>query len=298
MLLVGPAGAASRLDPGSPGRFPAGETTLTLADATRGRTLVTEVWYPAVATARATRDAPPRRGRYPLVLVAHGNCGFRTNYEFLTRHLARRGFVVAAPEFPGFNKALCDAGGPTFGLTDGPPEDLAFLARVLRDRRGPAAAVARLVRGRRTGLVGHSLGGLAAINAARSSRDLTAVVALAPLVGAGTAAPFDGLKPPRSFLVVAGTADTTLRPPATAVPFFQALPAPAWLVTITGGTHSGFTDVAAGMSPVALLRQQALVARYATAFLEGVLANRRRMRRFLTPADAARQGADVSLVVR
>jgi hypothetical protein len=82
------------------------------------------------------------------------------------------------------------------------------------------------------------------------------------------------------------------------VPFFQALPAPAWLVTITGGTHSGFTDVAAGMSPVALLRQQALVARYATAFLEGVLANRRRMRRFLTPADAARQGADVSLVVR
>jgi predicted dienelactone hydrolase len=296
VLLAGQdAGAASRLDPGATGRFLVGDTTITLVDAARARTLVTEVWYPA---AIAARDAPSARGRFPLVLVAHGNCGFRTNYEFLTRHLASRGFVVAAPEFPGFNKALCDAGGPTFGHTDGPPDDLAFLARALRDPAGPAAAIARAVAGRKTGLVGHSLGGLAVINAAVAHRALGAVVVLAPLAAAGTAAPFHGLAPARNVLVVAGTADTTLPPAFTAVPFFAALPPPAWLVTIAGGTHGGFTDVAAGMPAAALARQQALTNRYATAFLEGVFARRRRMRRFLTPADAAGQGGDVTMAAR
>lgn len=295
LTAVATGGAASRLDPGAPGRFPVGDATLTLVDAARGRTLVTELWYPAAAPGR---DAARRRGRFPLVLVAHGHCGVRTNYEHLTRHLASRGFVVAAPDFPGFTKAVCDAGGPTSGLVDEPPEDLAFLARVLHDRAGPAAAVAAAVRGRRTGLVGHSLGGLATINAARAHRELAATVALAPAAGAATAAPFHGLTPPRAFLVVAGTADATVPPALFAVPFFRALPPPAWLVTITGGTHGGFTDVAGGTSPAALARQQALVRRYATAFLEGVLANRRRMRRFLTPADALAQGPDVAVDVR
>ena len=60
LIAALPAGAASRFDPSTPGRFPIGDTTLTLVDAARGRTLVTEIWYPAAATAR---DASPRAGR-------------------------------------------------------------------------------------------------------------------------------------------------------------------------------------------------------------------------------------------
>src|SRR5579871_3061246 len=99
--------------------YPVGVATLTPVDAARGRTLVTEVWYPGRAPGR---DAAPRAGRFPLVLVAHGNCGFRTNYEYLTVPLAALGFVVAAPDFPGFNKAVCDAGPESLGDVAHDPE--------------------------------------------------------------------------------------------------------------------------------------------------------------------------------
>src|SRR5262245_1732969 len=111
--------------------FPVGVATLALVDASRARTLVTEVWYPATD---AGRDAPIAGRRFPLLLVAHGHCGFRTNYEYLTTDLASRGYVVAAPDFPGFTKAVCDAGGPTTGLAVEPPVDLEFLDTMLRDR--------------------------------------------------------------------------------------------------------------------------------------------------------------------
>src|SRR5262245_53239715 len=116
LLMVG-AAFAGGYDPGATGRFAVGTTTLTLVDASRGRTFVTEVWYPATT---AGRDVTLRRGHFGLVLVAHGNCGSRTNYEYLTTHLASRGFVVGAPDFPGFNKAACDA-GPESGLALEPP---------------------------------------------------------------------------------------------------------------------------------------------------------------------------------
>src|SRR5262245_5613173 len=101
LVMLPAAVPATPLDPSADGPFDVGVTTLTLVDATRGRTLVTEVWYPARTVGR---DAVPRRGRYPLVLTAHGYCGFRTNYEYLTIALAARGFVVAAPDFPEFTK--------------------------------------------------------------------------------------------------------------------------------------------------------------------------------------------------
>lgn len=294
LALASTAGAAD-LDPSAAGPFAVGVTTLTFVDTSRGRTLVTEVWYPAEAPGR---DEPIRRGRYPLVLMAHGNCGFRTNYEYLTVALAARGFLVAAPDFPGFNKIDCDnhvAPGDIFGE---PPRDLSFLRAALHDRSGPARALAGSVGGRRAGLAGHSLGGLAVVNASLSDRDLRAVVALAPLAGTGQGEAFVGLRPRRAVLLVGGTADTTLPFDLTTAPFFAALPAPAFLVTVVAGTHSGFTDVDSRLTPEQLARQEALTRRYAVAFLERWVGRHRRQARFLTAADAAAQGTDVSLSAR
>ena len=121
-LLALPPSAWSRSpDPSATGPFAVGVTTRTFVDATRGRTLVTEVWYPADTPGR---DVPPRRPGHPLVLIAHGHCGFRTNYEYLTIPLASWGFVVAAPDFPAFNKTDCDNGVPLGDLANDPPRDL------------------------------------------------------------------------------------------------------------------------------------------------------------------------------
>ncbi len=295
LLIASGSAPAVSIDPGTPGPFLVAAATRTFVDAARGRTLVTEVWYPALD---ATREAAARHGRFPLVLMAHGNCGFRTNYEYLTTFLASHGFVVAAPDFPGFNKSVCDAGGPETGLLAEPPVDLVFLHGALRDPAGPAGLLAMHVRGRHAGLVGHSLGGLAVVNAAVASADFRAVVGLAPAAAAPQASTLAGLRPRRAVIALAGTADTTVPLAAFTLPFFQALAPPAFLVTITGGTHSGFTDEDSHLSPAALERQQALVRRYATAFLLRYLRGQRRAGAVLTAADAAAQGADVMLDTR
>jgi predicted dienelactone hydrolase len=293
VALAAGALAADR-DPSADGPFAVGVTTLTFIDASRSRTLVTEVWYPADA---AERDAPVRRGRYPLVLVAHGYCGFRTNYEYLTIPLASRGFLVAAPDFPGFNKTDCDnqVPGPLFGA---PGRDLSFLRTAFHDRSGPASGLVGSVRGQHAGLAGHSLGGAAVVSASLQDPHLRAVVALAPLAAAPQGQAFVARRPHRAVLVATGSADTTLDPTAFAEPFFAALPPPAFLVTVIGGTHSGLTDVDSQLTPGQLARQQSLTRRYAVAFLERYLGRHRRRARFLTPEDAAGQGADVELTAR
>jgi predicted dienelactone hydrolase len=295
LATLAASASAAHVDPSASGPLPVGVTTLTFVDASRGRTLVTEVWYPAAA---AGRDTPPRHGRYPLVLVAHGHCGFRTNYEYLTIPLASWGFLVAAPDFPGFNKADCDAGVPEGDIIGDPPRDLSFLRAAFHERSSPAGPLVLSVRGRRAGLAGHSLGGAAVVNASLQDPSLTAVVALAPLAGTAQGQAFDGLQPRRAVLVVGGSADTTLPFGATAVPFFEALSPPAFLVKIIGGTHSGFTDMDSRLTPEQLARQQELTRRYATAFLGRYLAHDGRFRRFLTAEDAALQGSDVELTAR
>src|SRR5262249_49693032 len=152
-----------------------------------------------------------------------------------------------------------------------------------------AGRFARGVRTRHVGLVGHSLGGLAVLNAAQADDRFTAVVALAPVTNASLATRFATLEPRRAVAVLGGTADTTLPMVAWAIPFFDALSAPAFLVTITGGTHSGFTDVDARLTADQLARQQAIVRRYATALLDRYLRGSRRAAHVLTGDDAAEQ---------
>jgi len=263
--LALPAGAAS--DPASPGSLAIGVTTVDVVDASRNRTLVTEVWYPARIPGR---DARMRGGRRPLVIVVHGHCGSRTNYTYLTTHLATRGYLVAAPDLPRF----C-ATRDGVDVAD-PPQDLVFLHALLHDRTGSLAAIARHVRGGPTGLVGHSLGGAAVLEAARSQSAFSAVVVLAPVAGRDAGLAFAGLRPARAVLAMGGSADTTISFDVLTKPFFDALPPPAFLVRTTGGTHSGFTDVDSSLTPEALAVQETIVERYATAFFDRYLRDRRR----------------------
>src|SRR5690349_20587275 len=87
---VSVAGAAA-VDPAKPGKFPVGVTTIQSFDTARNRILTSELWYPAKT---AGRDATIRKGTFPLVMMAHGNCGSRLNYQYLTTHLASWGFIV------------------------------------------------------------------------------------------------------------------------------------------------------------------------------------------------------------
>ena len=111
-------------NPFARGRNPVGVLTVEL-DASAGRPIVVELWYPATEASRgrdlddvtrdtftifpggptaaqhAVRDAIPTRGVFPLVLYFHGGYGHRRECTHLCTHLASHGYVVAAANFPG-----------------------------------------------------------------------------------------------------------------------------------------------------------------------------------------------------
>jgi hypothetical protein len=211
LLLPGLASAAPP-DPSGTGRYAVGVTTLTVTDTSRGRTLVTEVWYPATTSGR---DTAPARGRFPLVLLAHGSCGFRTNYEYVTEPLASFGFVVAAPDLPGMTRADCVGGLPQGNYLVDSPLDLSFLRRTFAVVAGPLATH---VRTRRAGLVGSSLGGAAVMNAAIADTHFPAVVGLSALATAPKGEAFVGLRPRRAVLAFGGTNDRLLPPRTSPCP--------------------------------------------------------------------------------
>jgi predicted dienelactone hydrolase len=138
-LPFSPAGPGSAPDTMVAGPFPVGVATVDYTDA-KGRLLRTEVWYPAVQSARgdptwtydlkmeaaepidlgARRDEfmaaeiPPiaskavrnaaidrAHGPYPVMLFSHGAYSLRFQYTYFTIHLASHGYVVAAPDHAG-----------------------------------------------------------------------------------------------------------------------------------------------------------------------------------------------------
>ena len=143
------------------------------------------LWYPSTApAARASypgavgvagdvaKDAPLGScGRAPLVVFSHGDGGCGTQSIFLTEELARRGYVVAAPDHAD---ALCSVdGGPNRGPSHGgePPftEPDRYTDATYRGRRDDVEALVAFLLGEgsyrgaidtsRIAIAGHSLGG-------------------------------------------------------------------------------------------------------------------------------------------
>jgi len=289
-LVVGTSVLAAP-DPTRPGRLAVGVTTVAAVDGSRGdRTLPTEIWYPA---RRTGRDVAPLPHRWPLVLIAHGLCGSRLYYDYLATHLASWGFVIAAPDFTGVTRAACDARQITASIDD-MALDLSFVRRMLHDRGGPLGRWARHVRGMRTGLVGNSLGGAAAVGAARTDAAFTAIVGLAPFVNAASAPPPVGLAPRRAWMIMGATGDDLVSFTGAIEPFFAQLPTPAFLVRFTGGSHTGFSDENPETSPDPRQAQHDATTRYATPFLVRYLAHEHRLARVLRSSD----DGDVALIAR
>jgi hypothetical protein len=88
--------------PGTPAPIQAGgvgSRSFTFVDANRrGRTTVTEVYYPAIT---GGTDAPPAEGGpFPIVLFSHGLRGLPSDYKGLWSAWVQAGFAVVAPVYP------------------------------------------------------------------------------------------------------------------------------------------------------------------------------------------------------
>jgi dienelactone hydrolase len=182
--------------------------------------------------------AASKRGPFPLVRFAAGLYSFRDQSTFLTSWLASWGFVVASPEFTAHNvtEFFTDLGTkPPAG-----PSDYQVLldteTLVLADSAGGSGVLANLVRPGAIGIVGHSLGGLDAIQFA-GRPEVAVYVALA----AGSSPPPPDL-PAKPSLYMTGSEDRDVMP-AWVKATYDAAPPPKKFVSLPTAGHLAFTDL-------------------------------------------------------
>lgn len=125
---------------------------------------------PFTFTGRATRNAPALRtnrpaGGFPLVIVSHGYPGSRTLMAYLGENLASKGYVVAAIDHTDSTHADKAAFAST--LLNRPLDDGFVLNEMARlGQAGSGSFLSGLVNAEQTALIGYSMGGYGALNAA------------------------------------------------------------------------------------------------------------------------------------
>ncbi|MEU4622593.1 hypothetical protein AB0G04_21825 [Actinoplanes sp. NPDC023801] len=202
-------------------------------------------------------SAPPRRGRFPLVVLSPGFTLHRHTLTHLAEELASRGYVVATADhahesagtdFPGGRTLSCTACSVVKGQGDpgharvaaGRSRDLSFLLdRLTGDR--PVWRHARLIDRTRIGMAGHSIGGNA-----------TAVTMAAdPRVRAGInmdgtlfePVPAGGLGGRPFMLLGAPTVAPGAGPDKTWVRDWPLMDGWKRWLSVTGSGHLDFTDI-------------------------------------------------------
>ncbi len=283
------ASATEAPNPGVYGPFPVGVRTYTfvMPDTfnTDGspRTLVTEVWYPAVEAARggqkdaidlvkqapdwckpsfgeaeippleidAYRDAPVRDdlGAFPLIVFSHGAYGIRFQNSFQTTMLASHGYVVVSPDHE--KNTLWEI--ITYGYDDttllpsamNRPNDLFFVMDTFSAKtRDPADDFYGTINPFRVGVTGHSFGGFACFPPAKWDSRVKAILPLAP--AAKMAELYLEMRLTEwSFptFMLAGEADKTLPFESMVWNAYKDMKAPKWLVDFPRAGHYSFTDM-------------------------------------------------------
>lgn len=197
----------------------------------------------------ATTDAPLAPGRFPVCVISHGAGGSHVLYRALATHLACSGYLVICPEHPKDNRNDSSLSYTDDSVSNRPIHLIATLDTLLGHAQfGPAADP------KRVGIVGHSMGGCAALVLAggqpwsrartpipvRTEPRFRAAVVLAPATGyfLGPGA-LDRVAIP--LLVLAGEHDA-ITPPDGIQTALRALPAacPWKFAVIRGAGHYSF----------------------------------------------------------
>lgn len=231
-------------------RRPVGVTTLTFTkpSVTSGqpRELATVVWYPAVrgsgtAEALGLRDADVKRGRHPLVVFSHGTCGLPTEASYLTRELASRGFVVAAPPHPGntANEVPGCLGSDVFidSAANRQPDVTFVIDRMLAEHASASSRFAGRLRPDAIGVAGLSFGGFTALLTTLLDERVVATLALVP---GGTE--FLGGTPIATPTMVIGAERDAVVGFAQSEAAYARLAGPRYLVELLAANHLSAVD--------------------------------------------------------
>ena len=199
------------------------------------RRLPTTLWYPVGAF-----------GAHPLVVYSHGFLSSRRGGAFAAEQLASHGYVVVAADFPLTTPRAPGAPDPLDVVNQ--PGDVSFLIDQVLALNGAERPFEGVIDHDRLGVFGLSLGGVTSTLVAfhpewRDPRVGAAVSLAGPadVLGEGF---YDHADVP--FLMIGGTADRIIDFENNALPVVERAATGA-LLTLHGGTHIGFDDVASGL---------------------------------------------------
>lgn len=193
------------------------------------------VWHPT-----SDSNAP-----YPLVIYSHG---FTSNWSegvYLAEQLTSLGYVVVAFNYP--LTTFQAPGGPNVKDVVNQPGDVSFIIdRLLQQSNTTGHALEGMIDVARIGVMGISLGGMTSelLGFHPEMRDprIGAVLSIAGPTAIFTKKFFDDASVP--FLMVAGSIDALVPYASNAAPITAKVPG-SQLVTLAGGSHTGFAGSAA-----------------------------------------------------
>jgi dienelactone hydrolase len=236
--------SAARL---APGPHSVGNVELEWVDASRAtaangsypgspeRSFPVAIWYPEGA-----------QGKHPLAVYSHGFVSSRHGGAYLAEHLASHGYVVVSADYPLTH--IQAPGGPNARDVVHQPADVSFLIDQAIALDGAGRPFEGEIDAEKIGVFGLSLGGITAtlVTFHPEWRDPRVAAAIS-IAGVGDVfGPrfFDHTAIP--FLMIAGTADAIVDYELNALPIPDRTRG-GGLVSIAGGTHVGFAQVAAGV---------------------------------------------------
>ncbi|QVM94133.1 MULTISPECIES: dienelactone hydrolase [unclassified Pseudomonas] len=150
---------------------------LSFADPLDAQPVQALAFYPSSAVERSSRidgyrvqaweGAPMVIGRYPLLMLSHGNTGTPLALHDLATALARRGFIVVAVTHPGDNARDHSRLGTLSNLYGRPLQISAAITASLGD-----SFLAPYINGPQVGVIGYSAGGETALILSGAQPDL------------------------------------------------------------------------------------------------------------------------------
>ncbi|MER7756696.1 dienelactone hydrolase family protein [Kitasatospora sp. NPDC097643] len=249
------------------------------------------------ARSHSVFDAPveSKGGRFPVVLFSPGSGGVRTQNTAWAEELASHGYVVAALDHPYDSAAVVLADGRTINTetsSSGDPDkddelaagwtavraaDLSFVLTQLEnvDRGEAADPLSGHLNTSRVAVTGHSMGGAAALQAARQDHRFHAVIDLDGYPHGPTTPSLDQ---PTLALTQAITPGTDPRYLPRLTEALKSTTATSYRLTIPGAAHLTFMDGPLYLPPVPSIvgslgrtASPRVVAAATLAFLDAVL---------------------------
>ena len=193
---------------------------------------------------RGVRDAPLRKGSYPLLIFSHGNGGLRHQSVFQMDHLASHGYVVASPDHTG-NAAVTpheeraveyDRRGRERSAKNRPLDVSFLITQLLEGAAKEDSWSEGCLDGDRVGVLGHSFGGYTACRVAETDRRVRAILPMTVAYGKPVSVPV---------LVFLAGRDRTVGVAGNAVSYsyWMSASGPKYFVNLRRGGHFSFSDM-------------------------------------------------------